>query len=248
MPHIEKSRVEEIIKNGYQFDLGEYISRGFKVFSKEWVLFSLYCLVSCFIIFASALTIIGFVFLIFPIFMGYPIAADKVEAGEKLKFSDFFQGFKNYRSYAVLALIFVVGYALIYIPFFFIYGFSFFDNFDGRFGVFSLSLTIVYMFVMIIGVYLLMLCLFFAPYLIHYGNYSGVEAIKASFKLSFKNFWWQLLFLLITGIIGGIGQYLCLIGMFASLPAAMVMNYMLVKTVLVNEDYVEIDEIGQPSV
>lgn len=245
MPFIDRLRVDEVIRNGYQFDFGGYISRGFQVFGKEWLMFSLYCLISTFIMIASLVTIIGFFFLIFPIYMGYAIAADKVEAGEKLELSDFFGGFKNFGAYAVITLLFIVGYLLIFTPFLLYFGFASLSDMDSYFGIVSSSLFFVYFFVVFIGFYLLMFCVFFAPFLIHYGGYSGIEAIKTSVKLTMKNFWWQALFLFVTGIIGGVGQYLCIIGMFASIPVSVIMNYMLVKSVLIDGGSSELDEIGK---
>lgn len=38
MNKISPSTVEQRIQNGYNFDLGKYISEGFTIFSKEWLL------------------------------------------------------------------------------------------------------------------------------------------------------------------------------------------------------------------
>lgn len=249
MPKIDKLRVDEVIRDGYGFELGDYISNGFNEFKKEWLLYSLYGLVACLILIFSFFTIIGFILLLYPTMLGFAVASDKRNETGLLKFSDFFGAFKNFGSYAVVGLLVFAAYLLIYVPMIVLFGFSgfFMDN-NPELGVFSMFGSMIFVFLGVLLVYFVMIGLFFAPYLIHYGGYSGTEAVRASFKLAFRNFWWLLLFVIITGVIGGIGQYLCLIGLFASMAAASLMNYAMIRKVLMTDSYNEIDEIGNVNV
>lgn len=245
MTKILKTTVENKINHGYEFRFGDYITGGFEIFQKEWFNFTLYGIVSTFIIGLSSFTLIGLPLLVFPTLLGFSVAADKVENGEKLNFSDFFGAFKNIGQHFIVGLVYALGYLIIFIPYFFlVFGgvFSLFDD-SSLFAIFLGS----YMFVVIIlvlALYLAQVLLFFTPFLIHYGNYSAVEAIKTSVNLSKKNFWWQLLFVIVIGIISGIGQYACIIGIFVSIPIAALMGYSLVKKELMTENKNEIDEIG----
>lgn len=249
MPKIDKLRVDEVIRDGYGFELGDYISSGFNEFKKEWLLYSLYGLVAVIIMILSLATIVGFIFLFYPTMLGFAVASDKRNETGVLNFSDFFGAFKNFGSYAVVGLLVFAAYLLIYVPMFALLGFSgFFMDEQPELGVISMFGSMIFVFLGILLVYFVMIGLFFAPFLIHYGGYSGTEAVRASFKLAFKNFWWLLLFLIITGVIGSIGQYLCLVGLFASLAAASLMNYAMVKRVLMSDGFSEIDEIGNPDI
>ncbi|MFV0305749.1 MAG: DUF4013 domain-containing protein [Moheibacter sp.] len=251
MATILRETVEERITNGYKFDLGEYLSEGFQLFQKEWVMFSLYGLVSSIILVCSLFTVIGFAFVLYPTLLGFSIAAEKVEKEEPLEFNDFFAGFKNIGQHFVLGLIVLFSYALIVAIYF---GLIFFtvnrggeSSNDPAMAMAGMGLMMIIIFVIVGGIYLLQIALFFAPYLIHYGDYQAGEAIKKSFALSKKNFWWMLLFIFIVGVVAGIGQYACVVGMFATMAIGALMNYALVKKTLMNNEHSEIDEIGSTS-
>ena len=84
----------------------------------------------------------------------------------------------------------------------------------------------------------------FRTFLIHFGDYTAIDAIKASIGLAKQNFWWLLLFVFTIGVLSSIGQYACIIGVFATMPIAALSAYSLVKKELMNENHQEIDEIG----
>ena len=237
--------VNDRIQNGYKFDFGNYLSEGFAIFQKEWLLFSLYGLVASLILIASFFTVIGFAFLFYPTMLGFSVAADKVENGESLQFNDFFGAYKNFSRHFLLGIIVVASYILLAIPYIFLIYYS--SQPGGGESAVAMLLAMLFLGLMVLGIYFLQVVLFFAPYLIHYGNYSATDAIKKSYALSMKNFWWMLLFVFVVGIIGGIGQYACLIGMFATMAAGFLMNYSLVKSVLLSTDASEIDQIGSTS-
>lgn len=245
MATISKSTVEARIQSGYAFNLGQYLTEGFQIFQKEWLKFSLYGLVSTLLILLAGMTLIGLPLVIYPIFLGYAIAADKVNKGEALEFNTFFEGFKNMGQHFIVAMLFFVAYLLMYVillAFMFTSGFE--EGMEGFqvLGIFGLFGTIG-LFVLLI--YALQVLLVFAPFLIHYGGFSAKEAIQMSIALAKKNFWWLLLFNFLVGIISGLGQYLCLIGLFASIPIAALIGYSMVKNILFTAEYEEIDEIGQ---
>lgn len=244
MANLDRLTVEERIRNGYTFDFGKYMNEGFKIFGKEWLMFSLYGLVATLILFFSLFTIVGFIFLLYPTILGFSVAADKVMKGETLRFNDFFGAYKNFGSHAVLGLIFIFLYGMMIGPYMFIVFFFMETNYPSETDLIGMGIGVIIMLVMMVVLYVMNIFLFFAPYLIHYGNYSSGEAIKKSFALSRKNFWWILLLIIVTGFIAGLGQYACIIGMFATFPIAFLINYSLVREVLLTGEYSEIDQIG----
>ncbi len=243
MLKIERATVEAKIQNGYNFDFGKYISDGFNIFSKEWLLFSLYGLISFLIILFSVVTVFGALFFVMPAMLGFSVAAEKVERGERLEFNDFFGAFKNFGNYAVLMLIIIAIVMLVYIPVI-----GFFVMLEQAQGIdrnpLIALLGVFYYLFMYAVMYILQSAVIFAPYLIHYGNYSGYDAFKESIKLFRKQFWWILLFLFVLGMISSVGYFVCLIGVFASIAAGSVMSYAMVKDILMNPEHSEIDQIG----
>lgn len=245
MSKILRSTVEQRIQEGYTFKMGEYFSEAFQIFQKEWLKFSLYGLVSCMMLFFSALTVIGFILIAYPVMLGFSTAADKVIRGEELEFNAFFEGFRNIGQHGIVAMLFAVAYLFTYTMVFFFVFLS--GIYDGMGEIQSLSLLGFYgMFgVLFLLLYAMQVLLIFTPFLIHYGDFSTNEAIRMSFSLVKKNFWWLLLFNILVGLISGLGQYLCLIGIFASIPIGGLMVYAMVKDVLFSNERDEIDEIGQ---
>lgn len=243
MLKIDRATVDAKIQNGFNFDFGKYISDGFNIFGKEWLLFSLYGLVSSLILAISFFTFIGFALVLYPTLLGFSVAADKVERGERLEFNDFFGAFKNIGQHAVLGLI-VSGCIALLIGIYILLLYIMAQNSSTEPNPVLVLVLMFFIFAVIIGYYFLQVFLIFTPYLIHYGNYTAGEAIKLSFKLAKKKFWWLLLFVFVIGIISSIGQYACLIGMFASMAAAMLMQFAMVKDILMTSEHNEIYQIG----
>ncbi|MFA5620902.1 MAG: hypothetical protein WDA08_11410 [Weeksellaceae bacterium] len=252
MATITRSTVEEKIQNGYDLKLGESISKGFEIYMKEWLLFSLYALTAFFILVVSSITIIGLIFTAYPTMLGFAIAGEKVENGQTLQFSDFFDGYKKTSQLAVLGLIYMGLVLLIIIPYFGVFFSVFFweNNFDGDFypGTMFFGFFFVYIFFMMIASYLIQVLLFFAPYLIYFGDYSPVEALKNSFRLGKRNFWWLLLFVFIVGVISQMGAIAIYIGLLATIPAGALISYSMVKNVLMSDEFSEIENIGEKNI
>lgn len=251
MATIEQATVNERIQNGYKFDFGKYISDGFEIFKKEWLMFSLYGLASVILMVASFATLVGALFFIFPLYLGFSVAAVKVENGEKLEFKDFFGAFKNYDKYVLLAVCYFAVFLVLYLPFIFLFvfmdlGVEYFDsNISGGFMGIFMMLYYVFFYA---AIYFIQGSMIFTPYLIHYGNYSVVEAMKTSFKLFRKQILMILLFVFVVGMLSGIGYLACLIGIFATMAAGMLMQHAMVKDILMQSSYSEIDQIGNPEI
>lgn len=234
---IHRSTVDEKINHGYTFDIGEYFSQGWEIFRKEWLTFSIYSLLLFIIITLAAFTIIGLLFVVYPLYIGYFIGADKVKKGESLSVGDMFGGFKhNLGQLAILTLVPVIVMGVAMIPFFgtFATMASMAENSDVAGGIATGSLFLMYPILFILGI-ILNLVLFFAPYLVFFGNYSAMEALKTSWKLSMKQPLWVILYGLLIGFVAQIGTMLCGIGVFTSFGFAYVCYYPVMKDILFNE-------------
>ncbi len=247
MNKIEVATVNQKIENGYGFDFGKYITEGFEIFKKEWLLFSLYGLVSMVLMLLSFLTIIGGLFFTFPLLLGYSVAAQKVERGEALEFKDFFGAFKNYNQHFLLTLCLFVVFFVLYIPFILLFVTAGMGSEYGNspsMGAVMGILMMLYYVIFYVALFFVQGSIVFAPYLIHYGGYSATDAIKSSYKLFKKQWLMILLFIFVIGMLSSVGYFACLIGIFASMAAGTLMQYAMVKDVLMQSSYSEIDQIG----
>lgn len=250
MTTINKTAIDEKIRDGYKFDFEKYISDGFNLCSKEWFLFSLYTLVYFILIYLASLTIIGGILLSYPLMLGFVVGAEKVNNGESLGFGDFFGGFKNFWNLVLLTLIIYAVIIILVVPLVVVMVFTVESIESASYGYNGPStglilFTFVYgLFAIVAGLYLAV-SMVFSPYLIHYGDYSAGEALRTSFALSKKNFWKILIFLILCYFIAMIGYFACGIGMLFTLAAALCMHYPMVKDILLSDYSNEIDEIGQ---
>lgn len=243
---IDQYKLEKAKREKVEFKLGDYFNEAFSIYGKHWVDFSLFAFVSGLILVLATITIIGPYLIIFPLQMGYGNVVDKIEKGESFVFNDFFIGFRKWTSFIpYLFLIIGLGLVLI-IPYIFILGsFGLFMDTPEVVGpIFGLSMVVIFPIYFIVGI-LLTVILYLPPYFIFHGNMKAIESLKISIAIAKKNFWYLLLFILFFSILSQIGVYVCIIGLFVSMPIAYVMNYLMIKDILLNENNYEIDTIGQ---
>ena len=111
---------QHLIDNGYEFQLGDYINRGWEIFKKDPGPFIGYTLLMMVIMVVAAFTIIGIFFVAGPLVGGFYIYANKVANDEPRSFSDFFEGFAFTGQLAismlVTAVLVFIGYLLLFIP------------------------------------------------------------------------------------------------------------------------------------
>lgn len=229
---INRATIQRRIEEGYEFDLGNYLSQAWEIFKKEWLNFSLYSLLFLLIIFLSAFTVIGILFVIYPLLLGFFIGADKVKNGEPLSLGDMFGGFKKVGKLAILVLIPMLVIGLVMSPF--IGSLALSANSEELSGMAMGSMFLMYGLIFILGL-LIKLALFFAPYLIFFGDYGAVEALKTSWKLSLKNPLMVILYGILIGFLAQLGTLICGIGVFVSLGFAYVCYYPAMKDILFDE-------------
>lgn len=245
---IDPATINSRIAMGYNFDFGNYLSNGFQIFTKEWVKFTLFSVISLFISILSIITIIGPMVVYNATLIGFGTAAQKILRNEPISMSDFFEGYQKLGKLIVLSILQLGSYFILYIPFLLIYfsmiGMIYSDNFDGVVNpIFSIILVAYYP-VLYIGIFFISGALFFAPYLIFYGNYGVTESIKISYKLFKKNWLLIILFVLVMSILANIGVLVCGIGAFASFAMMGICYFMAMKDIILTNES-EIDQIGQ---
>ena len=226
--HISDSTVEDRINNGYKFDIGQYISAGWEIFQKEWLNFSLYGLIVGFILFTG----IG-VFFVYPLLIGFSLGAEKVERGEKLEIGDMFGGFKkNLGDLVILILLPMVVIMILYIPFIIlIFAGATSSDPDIAGGIAGGTMLIMYPLIFILGI-AMSLILFFAPYMVFYGDYKAMDAIKKSWKIAKKQPLMIIIFIWLLSMLGSLGMLACGIGYFVTLALAYTCYYPAMKDVL----------------
>lgn len=98
---------ERLSREGYSFNLGNYINFAFSCIQKDPIKFFAYGFLS---------TVIASVpFLAYPAYAGFFVVADKIKKGELYTFDDFFGGFRDRLGPLILASI--VGGVLMFVGF-----------------------------------------------------------------------------------------------------------------------------------
>lgn len=220
----EHKTLEDLCNGDYKIDLSKYMNKSFEIFQKEWALFGAYTFVMILIFLVSIITIIGPILIAFPLAAGYHIACRKIQNGETLSFSDFFGGFSKFGDFVVLSLI---QFAIIVVP---SLAMGIFPAIAAEMGgdagavlmVFTLFLQLIF-YVLIMAFTVLT---YFSLPLILYGELSPSQALKYSFRIAKKNFWWILLVSLLAGIFAQIGVIACGIGLFFTAGFTEIFRYL----------------------
>ncbi|HFA52058.1 MAG TPA: hypothetical protein ENJ95_23830 [Bacteroidetes bacterium] len=241
----QNSKIEQIISEGYEFKFGDYIGNGFNLLQKDFGNFFLFSLVSIIIMFVVALVpilgIIADVVLVSPaLIAGLYIFAHKLHRGEPTEFSDFFKGF-NYAGQLVLVTItaFLVG-QILSIPYYIANSelyYWYIDIFkaiqDSPQDAASLMAEIGdppqaafwTNLLMIPSIYIGIAYAWAVPFVIFY-KLSFWDALETSRRLITKRWWIIFAFMIVIGLIAGAGIFVFCIGLLASFPAYICMNYL----------------------
>ncbi|MBK8554816.1 MAG: hypothetical protein IPL65_03125 [Lewinellaceae bacterium] len=254
-------KIQRIIDDGYQFNLGDYISKGFNLMMKNpggfigyFLLMMLIFIVLAVIPFLGALALM----VIAPALMIGPFhVAAKIDRGEETQFSDFFRGFDkfgelflaNFLTGLIVIAAIIPGYALILGTLFTTMGTFSGDPYadpsdiaNSMMGIFSSGLALVGLILVIIPAIYLSVSFVWAQMLVWFYDMRAWDAMMASRKLAGKQFWMVLVFGIVAGFIGGIGMLLLLVGILFTYPAMMCAQYAAFADVTqLNEDEPESD-------
>ena len=149
------AKIQQIIDEGYSFNFGDYISRGFNLTQYDLGSFAGYTFVQFLIqMVAGVVPFVGAlagIVIAPPLNMGYAIVSNKIDKNEAYQFSDFFRGFDklgNLMLTALISALIIVGAAIpgLAVLFGSMYSSGFFDDPSAA----NLPLLFLGVFVMII--------------------------------------------------------------------------------------------------
>lgn len=261
-----KQRIENIIKNGYQLDLGEVLTKSFEVYKKTALITAL----ALFVI--GIIIIIAFVILL--AFIGINIAAFE-NLDPSSSYPEVLETFGFGLPYFLVTLIFIAITSLLFAPI----GAGFIglckDARNGKEVEFSsifkyykstyfgniVLLQIIVSVITTIATYGIETLIPFqiigftisviissitalALPLIIFRDFNVPEALEASAKLVTKNFLIIFVIFLIGTIIAFLGIFLCFIGILATLPITYAIQYCVYDEIVGDDETSEIEMIG----
>ena len=209
-------------ENGYDFDLGNFINRGWEIFKENAANFVVFSLL--FVIAVSGLEFLsmndglsGLIQMLIsaPLSAGFFIVADKVARKESTEFGDFFKGFDHFvqlvignLTYTVLV---VVGMILLFFP----------------------------------GMYLAIAYMIWMPFVL-FEDMGFWNALETSRKIITKNWWNFLLLALVFVGFAILGAIALGVGIFVAIPVIYCTLYAVYESLAVRNRNVsdKIDEIG----
>ena len=250
-----RKTIDESIQNGYDFNIGAYISKGFELFKGNpggYLGFTVVFIIISFI--TSVIPILGTLVGIGinpPLMVGIPMAAHKQENYSDIEFGNFFKGFDHFAQLIVANIITILIYIIISLPLIFMLGFTFIsalasgdadtvmDSFDSFAGIGIWIILFILLFIYV-GI-----SLRWTNYLIVFHGYDAVSAIKTSWLLTNKKWFLHVGFVILCGLIMILGMFALLVGIIFALPVIFAADYAGFAYVTgLNRTNDDIDEIG----
>ncbi len=194
---MHEDKIEKLIQEGYDFNMGLYVDRGMKLFSSHLGPFVGYAAIYMAInIFAGFTGLGSFATIVVngPLVAGFFIVTNDLVRNKIPKFDMFFQGFQ------------------IFLPLFLA---------NLLVGIFTFVGTLL---LIIPGIYLAVAYTFTIPFII-FLKYDFWDAMEASRRVITKNFWPFLGFMVVILLINFVGVLLLGIGVLFTLPATYCMIY-----------------------
>ena len=205
----QEEKIQDLIQNGYEFDIGYYLNKGYEIFKENFGNFIGYTVLYLLIvIIGGSIPGIGAIVCIVlpaPLVAGFYIVARKINKDESYEFGDFFKGFDFFLNLFLSALIsgifVIVGLLLLIIP--------------------GLYLGVAYS---------------FTYFFIIFHNMEFWPAMEASRKLITRNWFPVFGFVLVLGIINLLGL-LCLgVGLLFTIPLTCCAMYAAFEDVVGTEE------------
>jgi hypothetical protein len=226
----QSNRLENIINNGHNFQLSEYISKGFHIFGRDPGLFIGYLIV--YLAFSIGMSLIpGVGQVISSLFggafiAGFYIVADRIIREEEALFVHFFEGFRSWLPLFVGEIFKLLLMVALCIPPLIYFTAKLGVNFKFQspdFGTTDMLVFIAF-FVVLMCVFLLYL---YMPFFIIFDKMDAWSAMEMSRKTVAKNFLPHLFFifawlfiLLLSALPFGLGLLVSLPAFFCSMYAA----------------------------
>ncbi|MEY3422435.1 MAG: hypothetical protein RIR48_2749 [Bacteroidota bacterium] len=250
-----RNTIQQAIDYGYEFKIGDYFSRGFRIFKDNpggFIGFAVLFFIITIVI--QMIPLLGFLIAIVvspPLSVGIAIASHKQEKDGDMAFGNFFKGFDYIGQLIVAYIIMLVVYLIIALPLIFMVGFELISSFASgdpetilessqelaKMGIWFFVFAIIFTY---LGV-----CMRWTNYLIVFHKYDAVSAIKTSWQLVNKRWIWHFLFLLLCGLIIIGGFLALLVGIVVAYPIILAADYAGYADVSgLNQGDAEIEELG----
>lgn len=218
---------DKIINQGYDFNIGKYISEGFTLFKKDiggFIVATLLAIVMSFIPFCSLLAIGNFYKICKKVDEG-----QSVQAGDIFDFTDFWMYFKMFFLIVFAVVILMIPVQITIIPII-VAAQGAGENIDvamimGGMGIWVL-LFILFLFAFTVSLY------FVQPIISLHKIQSVRKAYSLSWRIAKKNFFMILILSIIVGIISQLGIIVCGIGILFTAPIGICIKYISYKDVL----------------
>jgi len=203
-----------------EIDLGGYISKAWKVWTADLVLFVVGYLIVLAIILGSMIVIIGPIFVAGPLVIGYIRVVQKRMNGEPAAIGDIFAGFKEFSRGLVFMLLLVLIALAVTIPLMIVAFVLSWIPCLGQIVTFALQIAVS------LGLQTL---LFFAWPLVALSENTPMDCIKKSINFGLAHFWPLLILSFVTGLISGAGSIAFCVGVVFSASLAIVINLVAYK-------------------
>ena len=215
---------DKIINQGYDFNIGKYISEGFTLFKKDiggFIVATLLAIVMSFIPFCSLLAVGNFYKICKKVDEG-----QSVQAGDIFDFTDFWMYFKMFFLIVFAVVILMIPVQITIIPII-VAAKGAGENVDlamimGGMGIWFL-LFIVFLFAFTVSLY------FVQPIISLHKIQSVRQAYSLSWRIAKKNFFLILILSIIVGIISQLGLIVCGIGVLFTAPIGICIKYISYK-------------------
>jgi uncharacterized membrane protein len=217
---IRPGKIQELIENGFNIDIGGTLGEGIDLVKQEIGQFAVYTIIYYLILMAAGFIPMAGVIIGPPLVAGFYLYIHKLRRQEPREFSDFFRGFDYFGQLVVQQLIIIGLILLVCIPLLaaLVTSGFFISNFDlgnaqlGIVAMFSILLSTI-------GIIYISTIYLFAPFFILFGDYQAWDAMEASRKIVVNNFWTVFGLVILTALLIMAGALLCLVGLLFTIPA-----------------------------
>lgn len=239
------ARVQQTIDRGYEFNFGEYISKGINLVTKNAGLFIaftfVFLLITIVLSFIPLLGQLASSFVVGPCLgAGFLIAARRTDEGRALEFGDFFKGFDHIGQLVVMSIISLLLMVAAAIPFLAIAGFSYYTAImSGDIPDIPPFWTIL----LLIPVIYLSIAWSMGTYLVIFHDMQAWPALEASRQIVTQKWGYFFLLFLVAGILAALGFIVLLIGILFTYAIAPCSMYAAFRDIVgvADEDAVDLD-------
>ncbi|NRA48123.1 MAG: hypothetical protein HRU12_03250 [Phaeodactylibacter sp.] len=235
MTEQQRNRLNAIITEGYPFDLGAYLSKGFSLFQKSAGSFIGFTFLTFIIVFiASLIPLIGSILtnlILTPaLIVGGYLAAHTLSKDEPLEFGTFFKGFDFIGQLASAALVTNLIIFASLIPMFLAWYFS--GTLDWIIEAFNDPISLdeppsfpMWSFILVAPAVYLSIAYSWSYFFIAFYGMGFWEAMETSRKIISKKWGLFFLFLFIMGLMVGLGLLFFIVGVFVTFPVLICASY-----------------------